>query len=107
MIFDSFFQDVRIGLRVLWKEKTFCLLAVTVLALGICGVTSQFSIVNAFILRGFSFPHPEQLVAIGLVDPKANPQQNNFGQGFIPSEADYVDLRAATKSFSMMSAYLN
>ena len=62
MLFDSFFQDMRIGLRVLRKEKVFCLLAVTVLALGICGVTTQFTIVNAFVLRGFSFPHPEQLV---------------------------------------------
>jgi len=32
---------------------------VLVLALGICGVTTQFTVVNAFVLRGFSFPHPE------------------------------------------------
>ncbi len=107
MFFESFFQDVRIGLRVLSKEKVFCLLAVTVLALGICGVTTQFTIVNAFVLRGFSFPHPEQLAAVGLIDPQANDQQNNNGAGNIPSSQDYEDFRAAQKSFSMMSAYLN
>ena len=48
MFFESFLQDVRIGLRVLFKEKTFCFLAVLVLALGICGVTTQFTVVNAF-----------------------------------------------------------
>ena len=32
MILDSFFQDVRVGLRVLFKDKTFCFLAVLVLA---------------------------------------------------------------------------
>ncbi len=37
MILDSFFQDVRVGLRVLFKDKTFCFLAVLVLALGIGG----------------------------------------------------------------------
>ncbi len=107
MILDNFRQDVRIGLRVLFKEKTFCFLAVLVLALGICGVTTQFTIVNAFLLRGFSFPHPEQLVSVGLIDPGASDQNNNFGSGQIPSAMDYEDLRAAQKSFSMMAAYLN
>lgn len=107
MILESFFQDVRIGLRVLTKEKTFCFLAVLVLALGICGVTTQFTVVNAFLLRGFSFPHPEQLASVGLIDPQASPQNNNFGAGNIPSAQDYEDLRAAQQSFSMMAAYLN
>ena len=72
MILDSFRQDVRVGLRVLFKEKTFCILAVLVLALGIGGVTTQFTVVNAFVLRGFSFPHPEQLMSVGLIDPQAH-----------------------------------
>ena len=70
MILDSFGQDVRVGLRILFKEKSFCLLAVLVLALGIAGVTTQFTIVNAFVLRGFSFAHPEQLASVGLIDPQ-------------------------------------
>jgi len=107
MILDTFRQDVRIGLRVLFKEKTFCFLAVLVLALGICGVTTQFTIVNAFLLRGFSFPHPEQLVSVGLIDPQGSPQNNNFGAGNIPAAQDYEDLKAAQKSFSLMAAYLN
>ena len=107
MFFESFIQDVRIGLRVLRKEKVFCLLAVTVLALGICGVTTQFTIVNALVLRGFSFPHPEQLAAVGLLDPQASDQQNNNGAGNIPSTQDYEDLRASQRSFAMMAAYLN
>src|SRR5213593_1758005 len=107
MILDSFRQDVRVGLRVLFKEKSFCFLAVLVLALGIGGATTQFSVVNAFVLRGFLFPHPEQLMSVGLIDPKATPQQNNFGNGNIPSGHDYEDMRAAQQSFSQMAAYLN
>lgn len=107
MFLTSFFQDVRIGLRVLFKEKTFCLLAVTVLALGICGVTTQFTVVNAFVLRGFSFPNSEQLMNVGFVDPQANDNQNNNGAGFIPSAQDYEDLRAVQQSFVMMTGYLN
>src|SRR3954469_22614045 len=103
MFLSSFAQDLRIGLRVLFKEKTFCILAVTVLALGICGVTTQFTVVNAFVLRGFSFPHPEQLMSVGFIDPQATANQNNNGSGNIPSAPDYEDLRAAQQSFSMMA----
>jgi putative ABC transport system permease protein len=107
MILDSFRQDVRVGLRVLFKDKAFCFLAVLVLALGIGGATTQFTVVNAIVLRGFSFPHPEQLVSVGLIDPKASDQNNNFGIGNIPTAQDYEDLKAAQKSFSMMAGYLN
>jgi putative ABC transport system permease protein len=105
-MFDSLRQDIRIGFRVLFKEKSFCFLGVLVLALGICGVTTQFTVVNAFVLRGFSFPHPEQLASVGLIDPQGTPQNNNFGAGNIPSAQDYEDLRAAQQSFSQMAAYL-
>src|SRR5437667_6592111 len=107
MILESFRQDVRVGLRVLFKDKAFCFLSVLVLALGICGVTTQFSVVNAIVLRGFSFPHPEQLVSLGLIDPQASAQNNNFGTGNIPTAQDYEDLRAGQQSFSQMAAYLS
>src|SRR6266571_3950298 len=107
MFFESFFQDLRVGLRVLIKEKSFCFLAVLVLALGIGGATTQFTVVNAIVLRGFSFPRPEQLVSVGLIDPKASDQNNNFGVGNIPTAQDYEDLKAAQHSFSMMAGYLN
>jgi putative ABC transport system permease protein len=107
MILDAFRQDVRIGLRILFKEKSFCFLAVLVLALGIGGAMTQFAVVNAIVLRGFSFPHPEQLVSVGLIDPKASDQNNNFGNGNIPAAQDYEDIRAGQKSFSMMAGYLN
>src|SRR6266853_2206350 len=106
-MFESFRQDVRIGLRILFKEKSFCLLAVLVLGLGIGGATTQFTIVNAIVLRGFSFPHPEQLMSVGLIDPKASDQNNNFGNGNIPAAQDYEDLKAAQKSFSQMAGYLS
>src|SRR5215831_11528890 len=107
MILDSFRQDIRVGLRLLFKDKTFCFLAVLVLGLGIGGATTQFTIVNAIVLRGFSFPHPEQLMSVGLIDPKASDQNNNFGLGVIPTAQDYEDLKATQKSFSMMAGYLN
>src|SRR5213079_2902461 len=106
-MFESFFQDVRVGLRVLFKEKSFCFLAVLVLGLGIGGATTQFTVVNAVVLRGFSFPHSEQLMSVGLIDPQASAQNNNFGLGNIPTAQDYEDLRAAQQSFAQMAGYLS
>src|SRR6478752_4318189 len=107
MMLDTFRQDVRVGLRILFKEKTFCLLAVLVLALGIGGAMTQFAVVNAIVLRGFSFPHPEELVSVGLIDPKATDQNNNFGVGNIPAAQDYEDIKAAQHSLAMVAGYLN
>src|SRR5438094_8226091 len=105
MFLESFFQDVRVGLRVLFKDKSFCFLAVLVLGLGIGGATTQFTMVNAVVLRGLSFPHPEQLMSVGLIDPKASNQTNNFGFGVIPTAQDYEDLKAGQKSFALMAGY--
>jgi putative ABC transport system permease protein len=106
-MFESFLQDIRIGFRVLLKEKSFCFLAVLVLGLGVCGVTTQFTIVNGLVLRGFSFPNPEQLMSVGLIDPQASAQNNNFGIGNIPTAQDFEDLRGAQQSFSQMAGYLS
>lgn len=69
MFAESCLQDLRIGLRVLVKERAFCALAVTVVALGIAAVTTQFSVVNGVMLRGFSFPTAGRLVSVSFIDP--------------------------------------
>src|SRR6476646_6936385 len=107
MLLESFSQDLRLGFRVIVKDKIFCILSVLVLALGIGGAMTQFTVVNAIVLRGFSFPHPEQLVSVGLIDPKATDQNNNFGNGNIPATQDYEDIKAAQTSYEKMAGYLN
>ena len=104
MFFESFFQDLRLGLRVLLKEKSFCALAVTVLALGICAVTTQFSVVNGVLLHAFNFRDSERLVDVQLVDP-TNFSPTNFNSRI--STADFADLRDQQTSFADFVGYLN
>ena len=101
---ENFLRDVRIGLRVLIKEKSFCALAVIVLALGICGVTTMFSVVNGVMLRGFSFPTADRLASANFIDLSSA----NFGgfNGQI-SSMDYDELLPQQQSFEVMAAYLN
>jgi putative ABC transport system permease protein len=105
MLLETFLQDLRIGLRVLIKEKGFCALAVAILALGIAAVTTQFSVINGVMLRGFSFPNADRLMGIRFIDP--NPAQANF---FGPANQifalDYQDLAAHQASFERVAAYI-
>src|SRR5580700_9589769 len=101
---ESVIQDLRIGLRVLVKEKSFCALAVVVLALGICGVTTMFSVVNGVMLRGFSFPNAARLASANFIDPTS---QTLLGVNGQVSATDYEEVRSQQKSFEMLAAYLN
>jgi predicted permease len=104
MIIETFLQDLRIGLRVLIKEKAFCALAVFVLAIGICAVATQFAIVNGVLRRGFSFPNADRLVDVQLADP-ANFTPNNFNSRV--TTADFAELRDQQKSFETFTGYLS
>ncbi len=103
MVLQTFGQDLRIGFRILIKEKAFCALAVTVLALGICGVTAMFSVVNGVMIRGFSFPNAGRLESVNLIDPSS---QTLFGVNGQIAAADYEELRQQQHSFDMLSAYI-
>ena len=97
-------RDLRIGLRVLIKEKSFCALAVIVLALGICGVTTMFSVVNGVMLRGFSFPNADRLASANFIDPSS---AKFFGVNGQISSMDFDELRPQQQSFETLAAYLN
>jgi predicted permease len=101
---ETIFQDLRIGFRVLTKEKSFCALATFVLALGISGVTTQFAIVNGVLLHAFPFQGADRLVDIQLVDP-SDFSPDNFNSQMLMQ--DYADMRENQQSFEYFSGYLN
>jgi len=96
-------QDLRYGLRILWKSPGFTAVAVLTLALGIGANTAIFSIVNGVLLRPLPFANPGQLISIGGFDTRRAPA--------IPNQAvsypDFADVRARNHSFTDVAAYLD
>ncbi|HWA09646.1 MAG TPA: ABC transporter permease [Opitutaceae bacterium] len=70
---EQFRRDLILGGRLLLKEKAFFAISVFITTLGIGGVTAQFSVINAALLRGLPFPEPDRLVRIAVRDPSWAP----------------------------------
>jgi putative ABC transport system permease protein len=63
--FESFWQDVRYGARVLKNHPGFTCAAVLTLALGIGANAALFSVVSAVLLNPLPYPDGDRLVSLG------------------------------------------
>jgi len=92
---ETFFQDVRFGLRILRKNPGFATVAILTLALGIGANTAIFSVVNGVLLNPLPYPQAEQLVMLHESKP-------NFATGSI-SFPNFLDWQKENRTFSSMA----
>ena len=67
----SMISDLRVGLRLLWRDKAFSLTAALTLALCIGANTALFSVVHNVLLRPLPVPESDRIVLMGNAYPGA------------------------------------
>lgn len=87
-------QDIRFGLKLLWKQKAFSLAALLTLALCIGANTAVFTILHAVVLNGLPFPDADRLVTMYNLYPGVGVADR--GANGVP---DYLDRRKLTDVF--------
>ncbi|MFN8003632.1 MAG: ABC transporter permease [Acidobacteriota bacterium] len=95
----TLWQDIRFGLRLLWKHPGFTFVAVAALALGIGANTAVFSLVNALLINPLPFPDMDRLVTVYERVPAQGNERNEA------SIANYLDWRAQNQSFENIGVY--
>ena len=82
---ETILADIRLSLRLLWKNPGFTIVAVTALALGIGVNSGIFSVVNQVLLQPLPYPEPDRLVRLGRKYPQ--------GEGYSNSVPKYMAWR--------------
>jgi len=78
----EFLQDLRYAARTLTRNRTFSVVAVLSLALGIGATTSVFSVVDRILFRSLPFADSSRLVSIGIQAPVL-PYDFVLGAGYL------------------------
>jgi putative ABC transport system permease protein len=95
---QSFFRDVRYGIRSLTQRPGVAIIAVLALTLGIGLTTTMFSIVYGALMKGLPYPDGHRIVVIVRANLAKGIQQQQ------PTVQDFLDYRAQQHSFVGLAA---
>ena len=95
---EDLVEDGRFAVRLLSRERRFCAAVVIVLAVGIAVTGTFFTLMNAIVLRGLPIKNVDRVADISTRDSTGREQQLSY--------ADLGEVRAASKSFRALAAFL-
>ncbi len=83
-------QDLRIGLRMLIKDRGFTIVAALTLALGIGANTAMFSVLNTYLFRALPYPESDRLVRVYRTSIHSQSWPHSPGNFFAQREKNNV-----------------
>ena len=92
---EQLLQDLRYGLRMIWKFPGFTLVAVLTLALGIGANTAIFSVVYAVLLRPLPYRDASRLVVMNETTPRVGTLSVSY--------LNFLDWRKQSTAFAQMA----
>jgi len=93
----TFWHDIRYGLRMLFKNPAFSVIAIATLALGIGANTALFSVINGVLLNPLPYPGAERLIALYSKSAHFSRQSISY--------PNFLDWQRENKSFALLAAY--
>src|SRR5262249_33071147 len=97
---ETFWQDLRQGARSLFKQRTFTIVVVTTLALGVGANTAIFSVVHAVLLQSLPYPAADRLVMVWETR-RSNPSGQN-----VINMGNFFDWQEQNRVFEDMAAFV-
>ncbi len=94
---EKLLQDLRFALRVYAKHKSFTLIAVLALSIGIGSNIAVFTVVNALLFRSLPYPAADRLVQVGRTLKE--------GPVYTMSYARFRFLEQNNRAFESLAAY--
>lgn len=94
---EKLLQDLRFALRVYAKNRSFTIIAVLALAIGIGSNIAVFTVVNALLFRSLPYPEADRLVQVG--------RSVNAGPVYPMSYARFRFLEQHNRTFESLAAY--
>ncbi len=98
---ETLLQDLKFGVKLLWKEKAFAVTVLLTLAVCIGANTTIFSVVNTVLLDPLPFHESDRLVRVFNSYPNAGAERASS------SAPDYFFRRERVEAFEEVAVYQN
>jgi hypothetical protein len=90
---ETAWRDACYGLRGLWRNPGFTIVAILTLAIGIGANTAVFSVVNGILIKPLPYPDADRLVGVWQIAPQLG------GAAFNCSPSMYFTYREESQTF--------
>ena len=102
---ENLLSDVRYGLRILFGNPGFSIVAILTIALGIGANTAIFSVVYAALIRPLPYSQPGRLITLTEVRPQEGQAAGANSQSWVSAYPDYLDWTRQGKSFQALAGF--